>query len=66
MTSDSKFKRTLFSQTFKIEENKVPLFFRLEVKWMKVGENKVSLFFIRGNMRDLCIKTISGKNSILP
>ena len=34
MTSDPKNKDTLFSHTFKMEGNKVPLFFGLEVKWM--------------------------------
>ena len=43
MTSNPKNKDTLFSQTFKIEENKVPLIFGLEVKWMDYGHFEFDL-----------------------
>ena len=53
MTSNSKDKATLCSPTFKFEENKVPLFFGLEVKWMGYGHFEFS--------RDLSLG-ISGLN----
>ena len=40
MTSNPKDKDTLFYPTFKVEENKVPLFFGLEVKWMGYGHSE--------------------------
>ena len=39
--SPPKNKGTLFSPTFKIEENKVPLFFGLEIKWRGYGHFEI-------------------------
>ena len=33
---------TLFSPTFKVEENKVPLFLGSEVKWMGQGKSSTA------------------------
>ena len=46
MTFNPKNKDTLFSRTFKIEENKVLLFFGLEVIWMGNGQFEFSQDFV--------------------
>ena len=43
-------KDTLLSPTFKIEENNIPLFFGLEVKWMGYGHLEFSQDFGFGHL----------------
>ena len=59
---NEKNKDTLFSQTFKIEENKVMLFFHFELKWKSYGHFKIlklSLFEIK------ILKWENGHNSLI-
>ena len=51
MTSNPKNKDTLFPPTFKIEENKVPLIFGSEVKWMVQGLSEFTRDIILRRLR---------------
>ena len=58
MTSYPNYKDTLFYPTFKIEENKVPLFFGLEVKWMGYSHfefGKIMSFGVSGLSHKMAI-----------
>ena len=55
-------KNTLFSPTLKMEENKLPLFFGSEAKWMSHGHSEFSEDVVFGHLR---LKSQNGHRSLI-